>query len=90
MILLSKKLIMIVIIIVIAIGVSLVFVIPADNIDVQPVTNNEKLPVNHTLSFNQTVSVSEANNQIAIDLFKLLETDTKKTSFFHLLAFLRP
>ncbi len=79
---LSNKLIMIAIVTVIAIVVSLVFVIPADNIDVQPATNNEKLLVNHTLSFNQSVSVSEANNQVAIDLFKLLETDTQKNIFF--------
>ena len=90
MILLSKKLIMIVIIIVIAIGVSLVFVIPADNIDVQPAynidvqpaTNNEKLQVNHTLSLDQPISISEANNRIAINLFKLLENDTQKNIFF--------
>ena len=48
----------------------------------QSVIDHEKLPINHTLSLDQSISVSEANNRVAINLFKLLENDTQKNIFF--------
>ena len=81
-ILFFNKLTIIVIITIISITSTLVFVIPADDINVQSAINHEKSPVNHTLSLDQLISISEANNQVAINLFKLLETDTQKNIFF--------
>ncbi len=77
-----NKLTIIVIITIIAITSTLVIVIPADDINVQSTIHHEKSLVNPTWSFNQSVSVSEANNQVAINLFKLLENDTQKNIFF--------
>ena len=52
------------------------------NNETQSVINSENPPINHTLSLDQSISVSEANNRVAINLFKLLENDTKKNIFF--------
>ena len=83
-----NKLTIIVIITIIAITSMLVFAIPADDINVQSTINHEKFPVNHTLSLDQSISISEANNRIAINLFKLLENDTQKNIFFSPFSFL--
>ena len=52
------------------------------NNETQSVINSEKSSINHTLSIDQSISVSEANNRVAINLFKLLENDTQKNIFF--------
>ena len=79
---LFSKLTLISIAAIIAIASILVFIIPTDSIETQSVINSEKSSINHTLSLDQSISVSEANNRVAINLFKLLETDTKKNIFF--------
>ena len=87
---LFNKLTLISIAAIIAIASILVFIIPTDSIETQSLINNEKqsvidhekLPINHTLSLDQSISVSEANNRVAINLFKLLENDTQKNIFF--------
>ena len=82
MLTLLKKLTMISIAVIIAIASTLVFIIPTDNIETQSVINSEKPSINHTLSLDQSISVSEANNRVAINLFKLLENDAQKNIFF--------
>ena len=87
---LFNKLTLILIVAIISIASILVFIIPTDSIETQSLINNEtqsvinseKLPINHTLSLDQSISVSEANNRVAINLFKLLENDTQKNIFF--------
>ena len=79
---LFNKLTLISIAAIIAIASILVFIIPTDSIETQSVINSEKPPINHTLSLDQSISVSEANNRVAINLFKLLENDTQKNIFF--------
>ena len=79
---LFNKLTLISIATIIAVASILVFIIPTDNIETQSVINHEKPSINHTLSLDQSISVSEANNRVAINLFKLLETDTQKNIFF--------
>ena len=87
---LFNKLTLISIVAIISIASILAFVIPTDSIEIQSLINNEtqsvidheKLPINHTLSLDQSISVSEANNRVAINLFKLLENDTQKNIFF--------
>ena len=69
---LFNKLTLISIAAIIAIASILVFIIPTDSIETQSVINSEKPPINHTLSLDQSISVSEANNRVAINLFKLL------------------
>ena len=83
---LFNKLTLISIAAIISIASILVFIIPTDSIETQSLINNETQsvinsenpPINHTLSLDQSISVSEANNRVAINLFKLLENDTKK------------
>ena len=82
MLMLFNKLTLISIAAIIAIASILVFIIPTDSIETQSVINSEKPSINHTLSLDQSISVSEANNRVAINLFKLLETDTQKNIFF--------
>ena len=82
MLMLFSKLTLISIAAIISIASILVFIIPTDNIETQSVINHEKPSINHTLSLDQSISVSEANNRVAINLFKLLETDTQKNIFF--------
>ena len=85
-----NKLTLISIAAIISIASILVFIIPTDSIETQSLINNETQsvinsenpPINHTLSLDQSISVSEANNRVAINLFKLLENDTKKNIFF--------
>ena len=87
---LFNKLTLISIAAIISIASILVFIIPTDSIETQSLINNETQsvinsenpPINHTLSLDQSISVSEANNRVAINLFKLLENDTKKNIFF--------
>ena len=79
---LLNKLTLISIATIIAVASILVFIIPTDNIETQSVINSEKPSINHTLSLDQSISVSEANNRVAINLFKLLENDTQKNIFF--------
>ena len=79
---LFNKLTLISIVAIISIASILVFIIPTDSIETQSVINSEKPPINHTLSLDQSISVSEANNRVAINLFKLLENDTQKNIFF--------
>ena len=79
---LFNKLTLISIAAIIAIASILVFIIPTDSIETQSVINSEKSSINHTLSIDQSISVSEANNRVAINLFKLLENDTQKNIFF--------
>ena len=95
---LFNKLTLISIAAIIAIASILVFIIPTDSIETQSLINNEtqsvinnetqsvinseKSSINHTLSIDQSISVSEANNRVAINLFKLLENDTQKNIFF--------
>ena len=79
---LFNKLTLISITAIIAIASILVFIIPTDNIETQSVINHKKPSINHTLSLDQSISVSEANNRVAINLFKLLENDTQKNIFF--------
>ena len=78
MLMLFNKLTLISIAAIIAIASILVFIIPTDSIETQSVINSEKSSINHTLSIDQSISVSEANNRVAINLFKLLENDTQK------------
>ena len=82
MLMLFNKLTLISIAAIIAIASILVFIIPTDSIETQSVINSEKSSINHTLSIDQSISVSEANNRVAINLFKLLENDTQKNIFF--------
>ena len=90
MVMLFNKLTLISIAVIISIASILVFIIPTDSIETQSLINNEtqsvinseKPPINHTLSLDQSISVSEANNRVAINLFKLLENDTQKNIFF--------
>ena len=82
MLMLFNKLTMISIVAIISIASILVFIIPTDSIETQSVINHEKPSINHTLSLDQSISVSEANNRVAINLFKLLENDTQKNIFF--------
>ena len=82
---LLNKLTLISIATIIAVASILVFIIPTDNIETQSVINSEKPSINHTLSLDQSISVSEANNRVAINLFKLLENDTQKNIFFCIL-----
>ena len=87
---LFSKLTLISIAAIIAIASILVFIITTDSIETQSLINNEtqsvinseKSSINHTLSLDQSISVSEANNRVAINLFKLLENDTQKNIFF--------
>ena len=90
MLMLFSKLTLILIAAIISIASILVFIIPTDSIETQSLINNEtqsvinseKPSINHTLSIDQSISVSEANNRVAINLFKLLENDTQKNIFF--------
>ena len=80
MLMLFNKLTMISIVAIISIASILVFVIPTESIEIQSVINGEKPSINHTLSLDQSISVSEANNRVAINL-ETLENDTQKNIF---------
>ena len=78
---LFNKLTLISIAAIISIASILVFIIPTDSIETQSLINNETQSVINSekppmmiipLSLDQSISVSEANNRVAINLFKLL------------------
>ena len=67
---LFNKLTLISIAAIISIASILVFIIPIEtqsliNNETQSVINSENPPINHTLSLDQSISVSEANNRVA-------------------------